>query len=246
MNIVAIIQARCGSTRFPNKVFAELANKPLIWHIVNRLKFSKKITDIVLATTDNPLDDKLIDWAISNDVTFFRGNEDDVLNRYAEALKFANADIIVRVTADDPFKDPLLIDTVIEGLIKTNADFACNNNPPTYPEGLDVEVFTKDAILNADEKANTTFEREHVTQYFYHNPDKFRIVNVNNKEDISHLRWTIDTEQDYQMAKKVYSLLYKYDNEIFYMNDILNLLNQHPEISKINIDVARSEMYKLK
>lgn len=246
MKIVAIIQARCSSTRFPNKVFANISGKPLIWHVVNRLKFSKNVDSIVLATTVNPLDDALYDWAIQNNVTVFRGDEDDVLSRYHEAAKFAGADVIVRVTADDPFKEPLLIDDAVEELLKNDMDFVCNNNPPSYPEGLDVEVFTWNALQKAQLKSQNAFEREHVTQYFYRNPNIFKMSNLSNSDDKSYLRWTIDTQVDLDMTLNVYSHLFKNDSTIFHMDDILELIQQKPEIAEMNLGVYRSEMYKTK
>jgi len=246
MKIIAIIQARCGSTRFPNKVFANLCNKPLIWHVVNRLKYSRSINKIVLATTVNPLDDKLCNWAIANGVSFFRGSENDVLNRYYEAAKEFNADIIIRITADDPFKDPIIIDRAVCKLQEEKADFVCNNYPPTYPEGLDVEVFTFRALEIEEQNSKDNFEREHVTQYIYHHSCDFKICNVSHSKDLSSLRWTIDTEKDFEMAQQVYLSLYKDENAIFYMEDILQLIEKHPEIAQINSDVPRSEMYKSK
>ncbi|MBP1616097.1 MAG: acylneuraminate cytidylyltransferase, partial [Bacteroidetes bacterium] len=139
-----------------------------------------------------------------------------------------------------------IIDRAVETLIKEKADFVCNNYPPTYPEGLDVEVFTREAISMAERESNSNFEREHVTQYFYHNPSDFKICNIRNGEDLSYLRWTIDTETDFAMAKAVYSKLYNSDSAIFHMDDILKLLRRYPEISKMNMDVSRSEMYKSK
>lgn len=244
MKVAAIIQARCGSTRFPNKVFADICGNPLIWHVVHRLKFAETVDQIVLATTTNPLDDKLFDWGVNHGITVFRGSEDNVLNRYHEAARFVNADIIIRITADDPFKEPIIIDNAVRKLIEEQADFVCNNCPPSYPEGLDVEVFTKRALGIAERESLNFFEREHVTQYFYHNPLAFKILNISNVENISYLRWTIDTEVDFLMVQEVYSRLYDGDASIFHMDDILRLLSEHPEISKMNVDVTRSEMYK--
>ena len=147
MNIVAIIQARLGSTRFPEKVFANLVGKPLIWHIINRLKYSQKINTIVLATTNTGRDDELAKWAEIESVNLYRGSENNVLERFYFAAKQYSADIIVRITADDPFKEPMIIDKVIEKLLSEKLDFAYNNNPPTFPEGLDTEVFTFKAIV---------------------------------------------------------------------------------------------------
>jgi spore coat polysaccharide biosynthesis protein SpsF len=243
MNIVAIIQARLGSTRFPKKVFADLAGKPLIWHVINRLKYSDRINNIVLATTNSTTDDDLANWANIEHVNLFRGSENNVLERFYFAAKQYSADIIVRITADDPFKDPTIIDKVIDTLLDENLDFAYNNNPPTFPEGLDTEVFTYDAIEKAYFQSNDDYEKEHVTQYFYRNNEVFKQSNFRNVNDISNLRWTIDTELDYEMTKQVYNVLYREDS-IFQMNDILRLLDEKPEISLINLDVARSAMYK--
>ena len=245
MRVVAIIQARCGSTRFPNKVFADLCGKPFIWHVVNRLKFVHLLDHIVLATTDRPSDDKLYYWAKENGVDVYRGSESNVLNRYYEAANYAKADIIVRITADDPFKEPGLIDKAINTLQEGGYDFVCNNCPPSYPEGLDIEVFTKAALDKEEELSTSNFEREHVTQYIYHHPEKLKMFNISNiGENLSYLRWTVDTKKDFQMVARIYSFLYKNDSEIFYMNDILLLLKGHPEIEMMNSDVTRSEMYK--
>lgn len=243
MNIIAIIQARLGSTRFPQKVFADLSGKPMIWHVINRLKYSTKINHIVLATTDTHLDDELAKWAINENISLFRGSENNVLERFYFAAKKYEADIIVRITADDPFKDPEIIDRVIEKLILEKLDFAYNNNPPTFPEGLDTEVFTFDALEKAYLKSVDDYEKEHVTQYFYRNIDMFKQSNLMNTENLSHLRWTIDTKPDYEMAIQVYDKLYK-ENEIFLMNDILKLIFHEPSIAKINNTVSRSAMYK--
>ncbi len=242
MSITAIIQARTSSKRLPNKVFADLCGKPLIWHVLNRLKWSKKIENIVLATTISSSDNALEDWAKNNNVSIYRGSENDVLSRYYNAAIYSKAKTIVRITADDPFKDPEIIDKVIDIYIKNNLDFAYNNNPPTFPEGLDTEVFSFRALEKAQKESQDSFEREHVTQYFYRHPDLFKQANLLYKRDISFLRWTIDTQKDYEMASEVYKNLYK-DGQIFLMNDILKLLKRKPEIGNINSNVKRSVMY---
>lgn len=238
----AIIQARVGSTRLYNKIFADICGKPLIWHVVNRLTFSKQIDNIVLATTQNPLDDALESWARENKVAWFRGSETDVLDRYFRAAKEWGATVIVRVTADDPFKDPAIIDDVINIMQQVKADFAYNNNPPSFPEGLDTEVFTFKALEKAAESSCDPFEREHVTQYFYRNSNLFKQHNLSYKSNLSHMRWTIDTALDLEMAREVYRNLYK-EGEIFLLDDILNLLENMPEIADINKGVKRSHMY---
>jgi len=243
MSTVAIIQGRVGSTRFPNKIFADLCGKPFIWHVVNRLRYVKAIDKIVLATTTNPQDNELEKWALNEGLDCFRGSESNVLERFYEAAKFYEAKIIVRITADDPFKDPDVIGEVIDLLKNNQIDFAYNNNPPTFPEGLDTEVFTFKALENAFIKAKDDFEQEHVTQYFYRHPELFTQINLLNSENLSHLRWTVDTVDDYNFTKFIYEELYK-EGVIFTMNQILELIKQNPEILKLNSQVERSSMYK--
>jgi spore coat polysaccharide biosynthesis protein SpsF len=243
--IAAIIQARTGSTRLPNKVFKQLCDKPLIWHVTNRLKYSKKIEAIILATTLNPNDDALEIWAIENNIQCYRGSEDNVLERYFRAAQNFKVDTIVRITADDPFKDPQIIDKVITLFEEEKLDFAYNNNPPTFPEGLDTEVFSFEALERAYNDSVDSFEKEHVTQYFYRNPSLFSQTCLRNPTDLSYLRWTIDTQKDWDMAEIVYNSLYL-PNEIFNMSDILELIKRNPSIAEINSTVERSTMYKNK
>jgi spore coat polysaccharide biosynthesis protein SpsF len=243
MKVVAVVQARTGSTRLPKKIFLPLVDKPLIWHIFDRITHSKTVNECLLATSTNPLDDALTNWARSEGIQIFRGSEEDVLSRIYYAAVFSNADIIVRVTADDPFKDPVLIDEVVARLQQDKLAFASNNNPPSYPEGLDVEVFTFESLKKAYCESRDPFEREHVTQYFYRNPELFKQVNLPYFDNLSHLRWTLDTTADYQMAQKVYYHLYK-PGEIFLFKEILQLIHQHPDIALLNKDIKRSAMYR--
>ncbi|MFA5412021.1 MAG: glycosyltransferase family protein [Candidatus Micrarchaeia archaeon] len=245
MEVTAIIQARVSSSRLPNKIFAQISGKPLVWHVVDRLKHSKRITRIAVATTTNPADNVLEKWCRENKIEVFRGSEEDVLSRYFHAAKSMGAETIVRITSDDPFKDPEIIDKVVDLFVKNKLDFAYNNNPPSFPEGLDVEVFSMEALERAQAESRDPYEREHVTQYFYRHPEKFRQMNLANKEDRSSLRWTIDTKEDLEMARAVYAELYK-GGKIFLMGDILRLIRERPEIPSMNSGVKRSAMYEKK
>ncbi len=244
MSVNAIIQARCGSTRFPNKVFSIIDGRPLIWHVVNRLRYTESIDDIIIATTTNPQDKELEHWCKKNKIKVFCGNEEDVLNRYYEAASRYPSDYIVRITADDPFKEPAIVDKVIKKLIEENMDFVTNNYPPSFPEGLDCEAFTFNTLLIMENEATDPFEREHVTQYVYHNPGKFKIGNVSSEKDLSFLRWTIDTLDDYEMVNRIYKNRLNDNTDILLMDDILDILDRYPEISKINSKVKRSSMYQ--
>ncbi len=244
MRVNAIIQARCGSTRFPNKVFALIDGKPLIWHVVNRLKYATKIDDIIVATTVSEKDDKIEEWCKENNVHCFRGSEENVLNRYYSASEAFPSDYVVRITADDPFKEPKVIDAVITKLIEEGYDHVTNNLPPSFPEGLDCEAFKKSALDRSEKEAETAFEREHVTQYIYHHPELFKIGNVSNPENLSYLRWTVDKDVDFEMVKAVYAHRNPANKGILLMDEILDILKANPEIEKINSEVERSAMYK--
>lgn len=241
--ITAIIQARLGSTRLPNKVFAEIEGHPLLWHVVNRISHSKFLNNIVIATTVNKKDDLIEKWAKSKKILCFRGSEDNVLERYYKAALKYKSDIIVRITSDDPLKDFTIMDKVIEEFITNEADVATNNNPPSFPEGLDIEVFTFHALEEAYKNATSKFDKEHVTQYFYKNPNKFKLINFSNKEDLSYFRWTIDEENDLKMTQEIYKGLYKKNKPIFLLNDILSFIDSNPCIAEINSTVKRSTMY---
>ncbi len=244
MSVNAIIQARCGSTRFPNKVFAMIDGKPLLWHVVNRLKYATKIDDIIVATTVSEKDDKIEEWCKENNVHCFRGSEENVLNRYYSASEAFPSDYVVRITADDPFKEPKVIDAVVTKLIEGGYDHVTNNLPPSFPEGLDCEAFKKSALDRSEKEAETAFEREHVTQYIYHHPEIFKIGNVSNGENLSYLRWTVDKDVDFEMVKAVYAHRNPASKGILLMDEILDILKANPEIEKINSEVERSAMYK--
>lgn len=244
MTVNAIIQARCGSTRFPNKVFADIDGHPLLWHVVDRLKYTNLINDIIVATTVNSNDDIIEEWCKKESVYCFRGSEADVLERYYCASKAFPSDVIVRVTADDPFKEPRVIDEVIKKLLDEKLDLSTNNFPPSFPEGLDCEAFTFRVLELMEKSTCDPFEREHVTQYVYHNPQMFKVGNVSNDNQLSIYRWTIDNQEDYEMVNSIYENRDPNSKGILLMDEILNILNAHPEISSINSKVKRSAMYQ--
>jgi len=241
--ITAIIQARIGSSRLPGKMFAKIEEKPLLWHVIERVKNSKKIDKIILATTKSPKDKALLNIAKDCNIGTFAGDKENVLNRFYTAARKFKADIIVRITADDPFKDPQIIDKCISVFLKSkNIDYVSNTIEPTYPEGLDIEVFSFNALEKAWKEAKTNADKEHVTPYIWRNKQLFKVKNFCNNKNLSNLRWTIDYQKDLDFAREVYKNIYP-GKKIFLMNDILNLLEKKPELSKINQGIIRNEGY---
>ena len=240
--IAAIIQARIGSTRLPGKVLSDIEGKPLIWHIIERLKKAKKINKIILATTERKEDKKLISIAKGSAIDFYAGNEKDVLDRFYQAAKENRVNVIVRITSDDPFKDPKIIDKFLGYFLKNKPDYLSNTIKPTYPEGLDIEIFTLKTAEKAWREAKKISEREHVTPYIWKNPQKFKIKNLTYKKDFSNLRWRIDYPEDLEFAREIYKRIYS-KKKIFLMGDILKLLGKEPALEKINQGIKRNAGY---
>ena len=237
--VIAIVQARMGSMRLPGKSLIEIEGKPLLEHVINRIRYSKTIDEIIIATTTEPEDKAIINLAEKLNVATYTGSSDDVLDRFFQAASLFGGKVIVRITADDPFKDPVIIDTIVEYFIEhSELDYISNTIEPTYPIGLDVEVFSFLALEKAWQNAKSLPEREHVTPYIWCNPNLFKVANYKYTEQLSHLRWTIDTKEDLQMTREIYKRLYVKDG-IFYMDDILQLLYKHTHISDINSGVEQ-------
>ena len=244
MKVTGIIQARMGATRLPGKPMLQLCGKPVIWHMVKRAKATPSVELIVVATTTSREDDILVEFLKEQGILYFRGSEEDVLSRFAEAARQYNADVIVRITADDPLKDPVIIDRVIKTYLNSypRFDYVSNVHPPTFPEGQDTEVFSKKALFRAEREAEDLYCREHVTAYFYQFPERFRLCNVTNEIDLSHLRWTLDTQEDLEFFQHVYDALYRL-GEIISMTEVLEWLKDHPHVQMINRNVKRSCLY---
>lgn len=241
--VVAIIQARMGSARLPGKTMMDICGKSLLWHIIERIKHSRLIDEFVIATTERQEDDVIVESAKELDIRSFRGSENDVLDRFYQCARAVSANIIVRITADDPFKDPKIIDKVMNAMLEDNYDYVSNTIKPTYPEGLDVEVFSFLALEKAWKEAMKSLDREHVTSYIWNHPHIFQLKNVEGDVDLSYMRWTLDTIQDLEFSREIYRRLYN-PGKLFLMSDILVLLEQEPELMKINEGIERFAGYK--
>ncbi len=248
MKIGAIIQARTSSTRLPKKVFKELpygSGTTVLQQIIKRLKKSIKIDDVVVATTTEVEDDNIAKVAQNENVKWFRGSKENVLDRYYSTAKESNLDIIVRITSDCPCIDPQIVDLIVEKHLKTNADYTSNTLKRTFPHGLDAEVLNFKTLEIAHKKANQDFEREHVTPFIYKTrPDLFKITLVEAPKKLNYpdIRITLDTEEDYALLSSVFDYLYP-ENEFFGIKDIINLFSRKPWLRLINKKVMQKKIY---
>lgn len=242
MKIIAIIQARLGSTRLPGKVMLDLEGKTVLERVIERVKASRLINDVVVATTIEKKDLKIVGLCAANGISVYCGSEDDVLDRYYQAARLVGADRIVRITSDCPLIDPIIIDEVISSHLREKADYTSNGLKETFPDGLDTEVFSFKALKTAWKNAKLKSEREHVTPYIRNNMNIFKLTNFEYKEDLSKKRWTLDNPEDYEFIKNIYANIY-FKNHLFGMKEILEFLQNNPEIEKINQNIMRNEGY---
>ena len=239
---MAIIQARMQSTRLPGKVIRPICGEPMINLILERLSKAKRIDQIVLATSEDSANDQLVKTVSELGYTVYCGSEDDVLDRYYQVAKEVGADTIVRITGDCPLIDPTLVDEVIARFLETGVEYACNILPPTYPDGLDIEVFTFSALEKAWKHAKKPGQREHVTPYIRES-DEFTQLNFSNNIDYSNERWTVDELEDFEVIQKICE--HFYPRKDFGWLEVLALRNVHPEFFIANRHLVRNEGAKI-
>jgi spore coat polysaccharide biosynthesis protein SpsF len=243
MHIEAFIQARMGSTRLPGKVLKRVLGKPLLDFLVERLAQSKEIDDIVVLTSTQASDDLIANFCQERGILCFRGSEEDVLDRYYQAALWRKPEGIVRITADCPLIDPEIVDQVVQVFRKNNPhmDYVSNALQRTFPRGLDVEVFSFQALQQAFQLAIHPEEREHVTLYLYRHPERFHLKNVAHQPSLSHHRWTVDTSEDFALIQLILENLYP-SHPQFRLKDILQLLAQHPQWSELNSHIEQKKL----
>jgi glutamate-1-semialdehyde 2,1-aminomutase len=236
--IIAFIQARMGSIRLPNKVMKLVNGKPLIEYLLLRVAKAKLIDKVVVATSVNSNNDTLVSFVNSLGFETFRGSEQDVLSRFYEAAKFHNATTVLRITADCPLVDSFLIDSLISEYLNSGNDYATNTLPPTYPDGLDIEVFSFESLERAHQEAVAPNEREHVTPYIRYS-GQFKIHNAINEVDYSDRRWTVDEVDDFEVVSNVFQ--YFHPDIYFDWNKIIEIENSRPELFIKNKYIRRNE-----
>lgn len=238
MRTVAIVQARTGSTRFPNKVMSLVTGVPLIELLLWRLSHAKSLTQIVVATSLDPHNDELVRHVERLGYQVFRGSEDDVLDRYYQAATTFAADVIVRITGDCPLIDPTIVDEVVGLFAESGVDYAGNTSPPTFPDGLDTEVFTMNSLAIAHAEAITTAQREHVTP-FIRESGRFRTTNLKCANDLSYLRWTVDEPVDLEVVREVFK--HFVPRQDFNWTEVVRLTETNPDLVSRNQHLVRNE-----
>jgi len=240
MRVVAIIQARMGSTRLPGKVLKDLGGETVLARVVKRTRRATLLDEVVVATSVLPADDAIVRECEALKVACFRGDELDVLDRYYCAAQKFGADIIVRITSDCPLIDPELIDVAVRSGLDQKADYASNSLVCTYPRGLDVEVFTADALARAWSAAKEEYQRRHVTPYFYENPGSFKVISIAGEADHSNYRWTLDTPEDLELLRAVYRHFGNRDS--IRWTEALTLMEAQPELAALNCHVRQKAL----
>lgn len=239
VSVVAIIQARMSSTRFPGKVLAPLAGQPSIVRQIERARRATLLDDVVVATSVDDSDDDFAGLLAQHAIPVYRGPLVDVLQRFVDIIEELRPQVVVRLTGDCPLTSPAVIDDIVSRFLSSDLDYASNSLVPSYPDGLDVEVMRADALVRVAGMSLDPAEREHVTLGIYRRCDIFRVANFSGATDLSDLRWTVDSPEDYEFVYEVYRELYE-KQPAFDVSDILSYIARHPERSRTSCDSPRN------
>jgi spore coat polysaccharide biosynthesis protein SpsF len=237
MRVVAIIQARMGSTRLPGKVLKDLAGATVLERVVSRVRRCRLVSDVAVATSAEPADDVILNECQRLGTEAFRGSEQDVLDRYYRAAQQAGAEVVVRITSDCPLIDPEVSDKTIQKFLVERPDYASNALERTYPRGLDTEVMTFAALECAWTEARQAYQREHVTPFLYQHPERFKLLSVKGDHDYSQYRWTLDTPEDLEFLRAVYAR--SIDHQDLSWRDVLNIVQREPELAEMNRHIVQ-------
>ncbi|MFH0920127.1 MAG: glycosyltransferase family protein [Fibrobacterota bacterium] len=242
MKIVATIEARMKSSRLPGKVLRPILGRPMLELLVERVRRAKKVDEVVIATVADSSCDPIVEMAQKNGISFFRGSEDDVLDRVLQAALHASADTIVELTGDNPLVDPGIIDRTIECYLESKADYCSSHLNRHLPLGMDVQVFSTAVLKKVSTLTNAQRDREHVSLFIYEHPELFKLVKFESglKGDYSSLRLTVDTKEDFLLASDIFMELYG-RNPVFTLVDILALLKSKPGLFERNKQVVQKK-----
>ena len=238
--VVAIIQARMGSQRLPGKVLKDIEGQTMLERVIRRTQLAGTIDQIVVATSDKSEDEMVAVAAQNLGVHVTRGSEEDVLDRYRQAAIESGAATIVRISADSPLVDPEVTDMVVEAFLSNDVDYASNKLEPSFPVGLDVEAFSRDALERTWRDAKEPYERSHVTVRMYSSPVELRLMPLTTTPDLHHMRWTVDTREDLEFARQVFKAFDGRND--FSWHEVVDLIELEPAIGLINSGVTAKSM----
>lgn len=239
MTVSCIIQARMGSSRLPGKVLMEVENgKPVLYYVINQLRHCKLIDKLIVATTTLDEDNVIVEYCNNLGIDLFRGESQNVLDRYYQCAKKFSISTIVRIPADKPLIDPTIVDEFIRIFKSNSYDYITNFLPSTFPSGTEVEIFSFDTLKTTWENAELPSEKEHVTRYIYNHKEKFKIFNVTNVEDLSNFRWAVDRIEDLQLVQIIISKIKK---RPILMKDVIEVFKKEPPLIEMNKNVDREE-----
>lgn len=238
--VVAVIQARMGSSRLPGKVLLDLHGRTMLRRVVERARRASLVDEVVVATTRHTADEPIIEECRRIGAPCFLGSEEDALDRYNRAAEAHRADVVVRITSDCPLIDPSETDRVVRAFLDSRPDYASNVLRRTYPRGLDTEAMSSATLAHAWLEAREPYERIHVTPYIYDHPETFQLLSVTGREDHSNYRWTVDTPEDLQFVGEVYRLLG--DRDMAGWREVLALMQANPRLAEINRGVRHKEL----
>ncbi len=242
---IALVQARMGSTRLPGKVLEEIGAWPMIQWVLERLSRAERLDRVAVVTTCLPADDQLCGWLSMRGWPFYRGSELDLLDRYYQAALVANAEFVVRVTSDCPLIDPAVVDQVIDDRNSHGVDYASNFVSKRYPIGVSAEICTFEALRRAWRESTEPHERIHATPYLYLHPDRFSVCDAAAiDEDLSYLRWTVDTSDDLAMIRAMHTVA---GDSLYTMGwrETLELVRQNPQLEQMNQHVRQKTLREL-
>lgn len=238
--VVASIEARMASTRFPGKVLSDIAGQPVLTRILRRLRLCDTLDDIVLATTTNPLDNAIVDWATASGIALYRGSEDDVLGRVLNAHEKMGSDVVVEICGDMPLLDPAVIDMAVSTFLTNDCDIVSTTRVPSFPQGADAEVFALENLREIAARAKSPEAREHVTLAFHQQPEQYRTIHLAAppRWRCPHQRLLLDYHEDRSFIAAIYRRLEPDYGDRFGIDEILSLLAREPEIAQINQGVS--------
>jgi spore coat polysaccharide biosynthesis protein SpsF len=240
LKVGGLIQARMSSSRLPGKVLMNLIDNTVLGHVVNQVKASKCIDEVIVLTSDDISDNVIVEWCQNNDTKFFRGSLNDVLDRYYKAAIEFNIDSIIRITADCPLVDPDIIDEIYKRFSKDKYDFYSLSG--SFPDGLDCSIISLNALKKAWKSAKLKSEREHVSPYIEKNTELFKTGGYEKFNNMGHIRITLDEKKDFELLKHIFDNLYT-KNSIIKSKKVINFLNDNKDLLNINSKITRNEGY---